>query len=284
MPHLVSQTALNELVPFSFTMDEKGQLRWVGRSLQKIMDHLGVPATREGLWTQFFELERPAVMSTLAPEQMVQELIGQLVVMKVRVPAGRLEIRLRGQLVRLQSEDGSWIFALTPALMDAVQVSQMGLSYMDFPPGDPVFDFLLLLQSERRARAKSEKAREKLTWDNRVAGVLHDLALLSSTASGVGGSWELAVEQVMVRVCRELDWDFAHLWLVEHTDREQIRIVSSQKLFCREPEGFSSFIKASLEGVFKLGEALPGKVIETAATVFSEDFTKEKWNASIFSF
>jgi signal transduction histidine kinase len=67
--------------------------------------------------------------------------------------------RLRGQGLRFGA--AAFLLALTPVVTDLQKISELSLDFSDFSLSDPVFDLLLLLQTERRAVHDLRKANER---------------------------------------------------------------------------------------------------------------------------
>jgi two-component system sensor histidine kinase/response regulator len=72
-------------------------------------------------------------------------------------------VLLKGQIVKLYlGEIPKFVFAVSPFFNSMASVNKIGLHFGDFAPYDPIFDFLLILQSEKRASKASEESRAKM--------------------------------------------------------------------------------------------------------------------------
>ncbi len=260
MEFVLSNAALEALHPFSCLLDSEGRVVWVGRSLSKVLAGARLPVVGR-LWSESFEVERPEFPG-LKPDEL-SRISGQLLVLRLAMKDEE-RIRFRGQLVPISNSGDRWLFALSPSVKEVGQMVRMGLSYPDFPAGDPVFDFLMLLQSERRAFEKSEISRRKLVFENQVSALLHQLALISSESQ----ERDAVLGQMMERVCLELGWEFAHLWIVSGPDS---KITSSGKYFCADQKKLGEFARVTLEMTFEKGRGLPGRVLESEKLVWIDD-------------
>jgi len=311
-----SDDALHALFPFSLMTDAKGLIEWVGPSLRKVGESQGMSFHVGDPWTTALRLERPEVMGLEAAR--VSELKGQLLVLGLQSPNGgesrgqsggqsggesrgqshntgpvetprkvskvsqdsEVSVRFRGQVVPLLAGSESWLFALSPAVSEAVEFSKLGLSYADFPAGDPVFDFLMLLQSERRAHARSQESVRKLVWDYRVSTVLHDLATTAAERAAQNRGWIETVAHVISQVCQKLEWDFGHLWLVDERAGEGGLPVlgalrSSGASFCSDPAGFGPFMQVTSKMSIVPGQGLPGRVWKSGELSWGLDFGQD---------
>ncbi|MEN9722631.1 MAG: hypothetical protein RJB38_617 [Pseudomonadota bacterium] len=264
MELIVSTAALDELLPFSCLIDRKGVLRWMGRSLRKILNACGL-APEFQAWHQIFSVERPEV-DERQPFSL-EICLGQLLVLRLKT-SSNLSVRFRGQLVALGANKEFWLLELTPSVSEVAQLSKLGLSYPDFPAGDPVFDFLMLLQSERRAFEKSEKARHRLVWENHFSSLLHQVAIFSAESV----ERDHAIATVMERVCVDLGWDFAHQWVVTD-DGEHLR--SSGRYYCPNRDEFRGFISATQAIELSKNEGLPGIVWAQGEMFWGDDFSED---------
>ncbi len=256
MDAALSLETLDGLFPFSFLVDEKGEVLWAGRSIRKIVGGGDVC----GVWHHCFNLERPEERASRPDD--LNALVGQFIVLRVRAESGPA-VRFRGQVARLAGTPARWLFLLGPSISDIKEVRASGLTYTDFSPGDMIFDFLMLLQSERRSFHKSELARQGLVWRNRISDLLYRCALLS--ADGKDGGLHLVVDLVS----RELGFDFGHVFLVRGD-----QLVSSGEAFCgesfKQTPQVHGFLAATLHAVFRRGEGVPGRVWESGRLIWGE--------------
>jgi signal transduction histidine kinase/CheY-like chemotaxis protein/HPt (histidine-containing phosphotransfer) domain-containing protein len=84
---------------------------------------------------------------------------GRLLVTELK-PLG---LTLRGQMLELPEPARVAVFVCSPWITDLAELSRAGLSLDDFPPHDPVTDYLLLLQTKATALDDAAKLAEQLT-------------------------------------------------------------------------------------------------------------------------
>ena len=68
--------------------------------------------------------------------------------------------QLKGQILFQESPE-QFLLLLSPHISELSQVSEFGLTFNDFPPGESVIDFLLLLQAQKRIQQDLEEAQKK---------------------------------------------------------------------------------------------------------------------------
>lgn len=143
---------LKKLCPFFLHVTLRGEVRDVGPSMLKACEGLGSAASLAAAGIEFVA---PASAKVDALET-VQET--DAVVLRIRANG----LKLKGQVLRVAGCSDECIFFLSPLVADIKEVLGVGLNFGDFATSDPIFDFLMLLQSERRAHEKARQAQEQL--------------------------------------------------------------------------------------------------------------------------
>jgi len=146
----LSLEALSALFPFHVAADLELRICSVGPSLAKICPSV----TTERRAAECLRLVRPRVALEIAPLR--------------RKPRGLVlvetlaeRVALRGQIV-VDEPQGVVLFAIAPRVLDAADISALGLSLHDFGPSDPVADFLLLLQTKESILTDALRLNEQL--------------------------------------------------------------------------------------------------------------------------
>lgn len=153
-----SQRALDAIFPFSMGTDASGLVVTIGRSLKKM-----VPTLRVGEhFSHCFKITTPDIgaaayqLNNLAEEIVTLELIDR-------------PLRFKGQVAPLEEEDArTFLFVISPFFTDIGDISKAGLDFGDFALFDPIFDLLMLIQSERRASLESAESKHRLEEANGV--------------------------------------------------------------------------------------------------------------------
>ncbi len=259
MRTVLDQHALNALHPFSFVADRSGSVIAVGRSLSKIS-----PVVRSTVrFADVFLIEQPTLGIT---GQNPSDLLGELIVLSPRAGCGP---KLRGQVALLDETEGIFLFALTPILTDASQVSAVGLEFADFPVGDPVFDFLLFIQAQRIGRTRLEVANRKLQWEHTVSKLLHDLTLRTYDVDDA----EHAYAVVVSAVCEALKWNIGHVFVSSAGNQPVLR--STATWYLSDPLRYARFRELTDAIQFARGEGLPGRAWERESVVWVDDIRQD---------
>ena len=153
----ISRSYLELLFPFSFSTNTEGRITTMGPSLQKLVPKCSIGCQ----FSDFFEFTRPKDTRFSAD---IRFLMGEMVNLKV-VQGGS---PLMGQILYLEETD-SIVFVVSLFVQQVDQVSKLGLTFTDFAIQDQVFDFLMLMQSQRRASAEADRLNRKLTEAHRIA-------------------------------------------------------------------------------------------------------------------
>lgn len=148
---------LEKLFPFCLILDEKGQCQHIGKSLQKI---IGTGLLHENI-SQEFRFLRPEGAQF---SQLIKGQNPETIVIKVL----NKNIDLMGEILTLENGN-QYFLALNLVVQDVSQISDLGLVFSDFANHDPVFDFMMLLQTQKRAIKHSEELNRKLTEAHEIA-------------------------------------------------------------------------------------------------------------------
>ncbi len=257
-------TALDSLLPFSFVTDHEGRVLFFGHSLLKLFPGLELGAPYHSQFTR----TRPDLGNLgSAPAALMGELL--ILARLKEVPSGSLEVRLRGQVSRLKQAEESYLFALSPAVSDLKQIPQWGLEFSDFPLGDPIFDFLMLIQGQRNAHAKTEAARARLAWENRVANLLHHIAVTSNELTDASQAFQLTIDAV----CRELGWDVGHVY--QRIADGQATLAPTGLWHGADLEKYRPFRELTARTRFREGEGMPGRVLQSRKPIWVDDVRKD---------
>lgn len=255
---------LDALFPFCFTTDADGVLRHCGRSLARL-----VPQAATGTRVaDLFRVVRPTfVGDVLAPATFM----GELLMLEVREPTATVlpstRIILRGQVLPLEDPDARFLFAVGPAITDMDLLASWNLTFDDFAIGDPLFDFLILHNSERATLRKAESALERLEFERRMAQLLHRVTSASADLTDADPAFELTLAEV----CRELGWQFGHAFLVDAEDPDLL--VSSEVWCPRDAPRYATFIERTRQSRIPRGVGLPGRAFEHARIEWVDDVT-----------
>lgn len=267
----VDPSTFDQLFPFSFQTTPTGELSQIGRSLKKLFPTLSLGKS----FFQEFKIVRPRFNYLSSdPKDFIQTLTHDLLILSRDSSPFTLahekngEIHLRGQVIPLTHPSEAHLFLMTPAITEIKQITSWNLDFSDFPIGDPIFDLLILLQSERNARQKSDAAKSQLEWENRISHLLHHLTLATTDLTEA----QPAIALTLRMICRELDWQIGHAFI---RDRENPKaLVSSGIWYLSDPERLATFQKFSQDLRFLSGEGCVGKALEIGKVIWINHPTK----------
>ena len=148
---------LEKLFPFFFIADQDGQFVAVGPTMKKLMS-IGNVAT---CFDSTFEIARPAEYTY---KTLIQKSGSEMVVLKMRSP--RAEVM--GQILDLAGTSYK-LFIVNLVVQDADELTDLQLDFNDFAIQDPIFDYLMLLQTQRRAIRQADEANRKLADAHQIA-------------------------------------------------------------------------------------------------------------------
>lgn len=154
---LISNAQFEKLFPFHFRANENGEVVYVGASLTKILGPKQMPCP----FDQLFEFVRP---KNKVLDHSLRQLEGEMVVLGIR----EKNAHLMGQIQYLADLD-QYLFVVSLSIQEPGQVQGLGLTFGDFAVQDQVFDFLMLLQTHRRAIEEAEILNRKVAEAHAVA-------------------------------------------------------------------------------------------------------------------
>lgn len=150
-------TLLDTLFPFFFVTDSNGQLVYVGRSMKKLL----VKTEKLPHFNEVFAIQRPFGADFF---RLTKNSLGEVIILKMSQP----KAELMGQILHLP-ENNFNLFILNLSIQDADELSGLNVDFSDFAIQDPVFDYLMLLQTQRRAIKQADEANRKLALAHQVA-------------------------------------------------------------------------------------------------------------------
>jgi signal transduction histidine kinase len=209
----LDERTLSRLFPFSFLTDGKGVIVDAGRSLRR-----RCPWVRPGIhYTEVFEVIRP-VLNASAKEtpHPGPEIFGEeLILLRGR---DHPEFGLRGQVVALEGAGRTFLYSVNPGVMDLDEMKALGIGFEDFPPGDPLFDFVMLYQSQKAAQVRLETALARMDLENRLSRILYQITRKTAEA----GELEEACLEALRGVCDGLGWNLGLLHRVHSHGGERV--------------------------------------------------------------
>lgn len=154
---IVSAAQFEKLFPFYFRVNGEGEVVYVGSSLAKLLGLIHLPCPFELL----FHFVRPKGRLF---DGSAKELEGEMVMLEIS--GGRAQ--LMGQVMYLPDLD-QYMFAVSLAIQEPSEVVGLGLTFSDFAIQDQIFDFLMLLQTHRRAIVEADDLNKRLAEAHSVA-------------------------------------------------------------------------------------------------------------------
>lgn len=148
---------IRKLFPFYLVTDKDGVIVEAGPSIQKLIN----PADGASHFDVLFEVDRP---HGLGISDLLKIEGDQMIVVNLVKP----KARFMGQMVDLPGSTGK-LFLMNLAIQDADELAELKLTFNDFALQDPIFDYLMLLQTQRRAISQAVEANEKLKGAHKIA-------------------------------------------------------------------------------------------------------------------
>jgi C4-dicarboxylate-specific signal transduction histidine kinase len=240
----LDEKTLSQLFPFSFLTDRDGVILDAGPSLRRRCPRVR-PGTR---FLEVFSLLVPSVEEAHSgrPEALSRELV-------VLEDSGSAGFRLRGQVVPLSGTGQAFLFSLNPGVMDLDEMKTFGIEFDDFPPGDSLFDFVLLTQSQKAAQARLESALARMDLESRVSQILYQITRKTSGIQELEETCEIALSGV----CDGLSWERGKAHCKGSTEAEEDSLVrrtfQEQKViwnpaFAGDPGEASVAVPVTVEG------------------------------------
>jgi C4-dicarboxylate-specific signal transduction histidine kinase len=151
--------------------------------------------------------------------------------------------------------------------MDIDEMRAAGIEWDDFPPGDPVFDFLMLVQSQRAAQLRLEGALARMDLEHRVSQILFQITRKTAEIPDTEDACQTAIRGV----CEDLGWDFGLLYRISSTDHSVGGADPSLVLVARDApdqDRCAEKIRRVAEGEFETGEPLVNRAAREQQLLF----------------
>ncbi len=238
--------------PFFFTTNREGRLLRFGPSFEKCFPDLKPGAH----FRDSFEVLRPNLeIQGPSPSTYVGELI----------LLNRGGIRLRGQVLPLPENPDEFLFSVSPAITEMRELRDWNLDFSNFPAGDPIFDFLMLLQSQNKAHERTSQALQRLEWQHRLSQLLHRLALRTQEESDAASAYQATLDAVT----ETLGFHLGHVYEISESESDTLR---STGLWSKaQKSGLLAFQEATMSTPLKRGVSLPGRALESGKVVWIDD-------------
>lgn len=257
MKRQITDSFLDQLLPFYVQVDENGMITRFGRSIQKICPKLS-------LESNFFDHFVLDGLTDSSEKLDFSNKENQLIVVTIK---GQ-ETQLKGQVVAIDTfMETQYVMAITPFFTNMSSTSSTGLHFGDFAPYDPVFDFLLILQSEKRANKASEEAQERLKLEKRIATLLYQISNMDETFE----TWQGEMNVILKDVCLELKLDAARI-LIRSTAKDDV-LDTSGLCFVGSASVSDEFEGKLSKKEVSIHEGLSASVHESGKTVWIEDLS-----------
>jgi C4-dicarboxylate-specific signal transduction histidine kinase len=247
------QAEFNDLLhPFYFTTTRDGAIQHAGKSLKKCFPDLPVGTP----FREAFEVLRPNLEVQGGNPA---DYVGELILLN------RDGIRLRGQVLPLPGSSSEFIFSVTPAITEMRELRDWNLDFSDFPPGDPIFDFLMLLQSQHKAHARTRQALQNLEWQHRLSQLLHQLALRTQEESDAASAYQATLDAVT----ETLGFHIGHVY---EACRDETHTLRSTGIWSKvRKQGLLGFQEATMRTTLKPGMGLTSRAHETGKVIWIDD-------------
>lgn len=154
----MSSKNMGWLCPFYLKIDKNGNFLDAGASMQKAF-----PALKSG--EKFFDH-----VNVLMPDHVGVDFLANLsepeaIVFQVKGHT----LKFKGQMIFIDEDQQSYLLVVSsPLIVDLKEVKEFGFHFGDFALSDPVFDFMMLIQSERRAMAQLKETQTLLEKRHRT--------------------------------------------------------------------------------------------------------------------
>ena len=154
---LLDLSSLGRLFPFSFVTDSDGTILSCGKSLDKLNTNVkrGVP------FSSLYTISKPTDVDF---EMVKRDHIEKMIVLN-DVNGGH---QLMGQIIKSPTQD-RYFFFVNLFVNDIGLIGDLNLTFSDFAVQDQIFDFLMLLQSHKRAIAEADKINRQLAEAIKIA-------------------------------------------------------------------------------------------------------------------
>lgn len=242
---------LDDLHPFSFLTDEGGVILHAGRALRKLttVELCSKP------FRDVFSMRQPGPP---LDRGLPAALRGELIVLSM--PHDH-NLEFSGQVVEVGTSPSCFLFSIQPRIAYPGDLSRAGLRFDDFVIGDPIFDHLLLTQSERFARKRLEDSQHCLEWETKLAKLHYQLTVQTFDLADSQRAYQLAIGSI----CEVLGWDIGHLLVRGGGNGSPL--ISSPVWYLSDAQKFEAFVQASDGMQFSEGVGLPGQALKSRTTI-----------------
>lgn len=147
----------DKLFPFNFIANSAGEIKYLGPSMRKLINSSNAPIR----FDDYFDIVRPAKSNF---SNIISISLEEMVVIKLKNPRAEL----MGQILKAEGED-KFLFFMNLVVQDADELTELKLDFNDFAIQDPIFDYLMLLQTQRRAIRQADESNQKLAAAHQIA-------------------------------------------------------------------------------------------------------------------
>ena len=145
----MSSKNMGWLCPFYLKIDKNGMFLDTGVSMKKAF-----PALKPG--ARFFDHINVLMPDHVSPDFLLNLSEPEAIVFQVKGHA----LKFKGQMIFIDENQQSYMLVVSsPLIVDLKEVQEFGFHFGDFALSDPVFDFMMLIQSERRAMAQLKETQ-----------------------------------------------------------------------------------------------------------------------------
>lgn len=148
---------VDKLFPFNLVVSKEGRLISTGRSLSKML-----PASEGRDIEDFFLITRPNGVNF---KKLLIECPDEVVHVKSKFNGATFA----AQPIRAFKDSEASLLVMNLIVQDADELSGLSLDFGDFAMQDPIFDYLMLLQTQKRAIRMADESNKKLAEAHRVA-------------------------------------------------------------------------------------------------------------------
>jgi signal transduction histidine kinase len=154
----IDLSIIDKLFPFHFVANHDGGILEMGSTIAKLMK----PAeSQEVLFSNYFSILKPVETSF---SELMKDEISAMVILQMKKPSAQF----MGQVIKVPGKDLK-LFVINLVVQSPDELTGLGLDFNDFAIQDPIFDYLMLLQTQRRAIKQADEANAKIVEAHRVA-------------------------------------------------------------------------------------------------------------------
>lgn len=153
----IDLTIIDVLFPYYFIINKDGMIIEKGASITKLMKHQNLELS----FDNYFSILKPADTSIT---QVMSSKNNELVVIKMKSP----NAKFMGQALAIPNTSHC-MFIVNLVIQNIDELSALQLDFNDFAIQDPIFDYLMLIQTQRRAIKQVEEANLKIIESHNIA-------------------------------------------------------------------------------------------------------------------